>query len=89
MLLDFDHLLGDLEALLAQVLHHFDLPPVADRLVRSLSLTRYSKAPEQVAFSPEARAASMRRARQIHAGEIEKGVALIRALQPDALKSGS
>ncbi|HEX4177873.1 MAG TPA: hypothetical protein VHY57_05520 [Rhizomicrobium sp.] len=86
MLLDFDHLLGDLEGHLAQVLRHFDLPPVADRLVKSPSLTRYSKAPEQVAFSPETRATLMRRSRDMHAEEIEKGVALIGALQPDALK---
>jgi hypothetical protein len=82
MLLDFETLLGDLEGNLAQVLRHFDLPPVAERLVKSPALTRYSKAPEQMAFSPQARAHLMDRARQTHAKEIGKGLALIEALLP-------
>ena len=81
MLLDFETLLADLEGNLAQVLRHFDLPPVADRLVKSPALTRYSKAPEQLAFSPEIRAQLMRRSRDMHAKEIEKGLALIKSLQ--------
>ena len=78
-------LLGDLEGNLAQLLRHFgeiSLPPVADRLVKSPVLGRYSKAPEQLAFSPQVRADLMRRARGMHAKEIEKGLALIGALQP-------
>jgi hypothetical protein len=82
MLLDFETLLGDLEGNLAQLLRHFDLPPVAARLVKSPALTRYSKAPEQLAFSPQVRADLMSRARGMHAKEIEKGLALIGALQP-------
>jgi hypothetical protein len=82
MLLDFETLLRDLEGNLAQVLRHFDLPPVAERLVKSPALTRYSKAPEQMAFSPQARAQLMGRAREVHAKEIGKGLALINTLQP-------
>jgi hypothetical protein len=82
MLLDFETMLADMETSLANVLRHFDLPPVADRLIRSPSLTRYSKAPEQLAFSPQARAELMRRSRGMHAAEIERGLALIHALQP-------
>jgi hypothetical protein len=81
MSLDFETLLADLEGNLARVLRHFDLPPVADRLVKSPALTRYSKAPEQLAFSPEIRAQLMRRSRDMHAEEIEKGLALIESLQ--------
>lgn len=83
MLLDFESLLADLEGNLAQVLGHFDLPPVADRLAKSPTLSRYSKAPEQLAFSPKARAERIRQVRDRYAAEIEKGLALIRALQPD------
>lgn len=82
LVLDFDDLLAGLENHLARVLRHFDLPPVAGQLIQSPSLIRYSKAPEQMAFSPEVRAALMRRARDMHAQEIEKGLALIGALQP-------
>lgn len=82
MLLDFDRLLADLESNLAVVLSHFDLPPVADRLVKSPALGRYSKAPEQLAFSPQLRAERLEQARARHAAEIEKGLALIKALQP-------
>lgn len=83
MLLDFEALLADLERNLAAVLRHFDLPPVADRLVKSPALTRYSKAPEQLAFSPEIRAQLMRRSRDTHAKEINKGLALIESLRQD------
>ncbi len=83
MLLDFESLLADLEGNLAQVLRHFDLPPVADRLASSPALSRYSKAPEQLAFSPKARAERIGQVRDRYAAEIEKGLALIRALQPD------
>jgi len=83
LLLDFEVLLADLEGNLAQVLRHFDLPPVADRLAKSPALGRYSKAPEQLGFSPEARAERIAQARGRFAPEIEKGLALINALQPD------
>lgn len=82
MLLDFETMLADIPGSLAQLLRHFDLPPVAEKLAQSPALKRYSKAPEQMAFSPEARAQLMRQSRQIHAGEIDKGLALIAALQP-------
>ena len=89
MLLDFETLLADLEGNLAQVLRHFDLPPVADRLVKSPALTRYSKAPEQLAFSPEIRAERNETgSRAQFAPEIEKGLALISALQPGSGPSG-
>jgi hypothetical protein len=80
--LDFETLLGDLEGNLSQVLRHLDLPPVADRLAKSPVLTRYSKAPEQLSFSPEARAERMKQVRARCAAEIEKGLALISATQP-------
>ncbi len=82
MLLDFEALLADLEGNLARVLQHFDLPPIADRLARSPVLTRYSKAPEQLVFSREARAGRIVQVRRQFAPEIEKGLALIGALQP-------
>lgn len=82
LLLDFEMLLVDLEGNLAQVLRHFDLPPIADRLVKSPVLTRYSKAPEQLAFSPVARAERINQTRARFAAKIEKGLALINALQP-------
>jgi hypothetical protein len=82
VLLDFETLLADLEGNLGQVLRHFDLPPVADRLIKSPALTRYSKAPELLAFSPEIRTERIEQARARFAPEIEKGLALISALQP-------
>ena len=80
LVLDFETMLADMETSLANVLRHFDLPPVADRLVKSPALTRYSKAPEQLAFSPQVRAQLMHRSREMHVAEIEKGLALIHAL---------
>jgi hypothetical protein len=82
MLLDFETMLADMEASLVNVLRHLDLPPVAGRLVKSPVVARYSKAPEQMAFSPETRAQLMRRSREMHAAEIERGLALIDALLP-------
>lgn len=82
MLLDFETLLADLEGNLAQVLRHLDLPPVANRLIKSPTLTRYSKGPELMVFSPQARAERMTGARARFAGEIEKGLALIQQLRP-------
>jgi hypothetical protein len=83
MLLNFETMLADLEGNLAQVLRHFGLPAVAGQLTRSPTLTRYSKAPEQLAFSPEARAQLMRRARDMFAAEIEKGLLFITQTQAD------
>jgi hypothetical protein len=77
MLLNFESMLADMEGNLAQVLHHLGLPPVAGQLVKSSTLTHYSKAPEQLAFSPEARAQLMRRSRDMFAAEIEKGLIFI------------
>jgi hypothetical protein len=82
LLLDFETLLADLEGNLALVLRHLDLPPVANRLMKSAVLTRYSKAPEQLAFSREARAGRIMQVRRQFALEIEKGLALISAWQP-------
>ena len=82
MLLDFETLLADMPGSLAQVLRHFDLPPVAERLAQSPALQRYSKAPEQLAFSAEMRARLIRQSQDMHAGEIGKGLALIAALRP-------
>ena len=82
LLLDFETMLSDMETSLANVLRHFDLPAVAGQLAQSPSLARYSKAPEQLAFSPGARAEMMRKSRQTFAEEIEKGLGLIARLQP-------
>jgi hypothetical protein len=82
LLLDFETMLSDMETSLANVLRHFDLPAVAGQLAQSPSLARYSKAPEQLAFSPDARAEMMRKSRQTFAEEIEKGLGLIARLQP-------
>ncbi len=84
MLLNFETMLADLEGNLAEVLRHFGLPPVAGRLAKSPILTRYSKAPEQLAFSPEARAQLMHRSRDMFAAEIEKGLVLISKMQSGA-----
>ena len=80
---DFETLLADLEDNLAQILRHLGLPPVAGRLAKSPALTRYSKAPEQLAFTPEMRAKRVEQARTRFAAEIERGLALISALRPD------
>jgi hypothetical protein len=84
MVLDFDTMLADMETSLANVLRHFDLPPLAGQLIKSPALTRYSKAPEQLAFSPQARAQLMQRSRQMFAAEIDKGMALVESVQPGA-----
>jgi hypothetical protein len=84
MLLNFEAMLADLEGSLAQVLHHFGLPQVAGQLVKSPTLMRYAKAPEQLAFSPNARAQLMRSSRDRFAVEIEKGLTLITAIQSSA-----
>jgi hypothetical protein len=81
LVLDFETMLADMQTSLANVLRHFDLPPVADRLVKSPALTRYSKAPEQLAFSPQVRAGMMKNASTVFAVEIDKGLALIADLQ--------
>jgi hypothetical protein len=80
MLLDFDILLGNLESTLGSVLAHFGIATPADFLStvgRSAVLTRYSKAPEQYAYSPTMRAQLLRQARVEHATELRKGLRFI------------
>jgi hypothetical protein len=83
MLLDFDSLLADLETTLGAVLAHFGIAVPANFLSsigRSAVLTRYSKAPEQYAYSPMMRAQLLRLARQEHASELSKGLRYIEQL---------
>jgi len=75
--MDFDALLADVELHLAAALAHFRIG-VDDRMIaaaaRSQMLSRYSKAPEQYAYSPSLRAEILSRARREHAGELKRGL---------------
>ena len=80
MLLDFDTLLGNLESTLGAVLAYFEIATPAGFLStvgKSAVLTRYSKAPEQYAYSPTMRAQLLRQARVEHATELRKGLRFI------------
>ena len=83
LLLDFDELLADLEATLGAVFKHFGIAvPVGflAAIPRSSTLTRYSKAPEQFAYSPTMRAQLLAQARREHAAELRKGLHYIERL---------
>lgn len=78
--IDFESLLADLEQTMARIAAHFRIDASAasiTALVSSPVLTRYSKAPHRLGFSPAHRAALMEKARQIHGAEIRKGLALL------------
>lgn len=80
MLLDFDLLLANLETTLGRALTHFGIaapPDFLATIAKSPVLTRYSKAPEQYAYSPMMRAQLLRQARQEHADELRKGLRYI------------
>lgn len=75
--LDFEHLLANLAATLAQVLAHFEIgaaPGFAEAIGASAVLTRYSKAPLQYPYSPAMRAQLLAQARAEQGGEIAKGL---------------
>ncbi len=81
--LDFDAMLADVSATMAAVLKQFGIaepPAFAQSIARSPVLTRYSKAPQQYEYSPRFRAQLLAQARQEHAAEIRKGLALIEKL---------
>ena len=82
--IDFESLLADLEQTMMRIAAHFRLdasPASIAALASSPVLTRYSKAPHRLGFSPAHRAAMMQKARDIHAAEIRKGLALLARLQ--------
>ena len=75
--LDFDAMLADVGATVLRVLAHFDIaapPGFASAIARSPVLTRYSKAPQQFAYSPNMRAQLLAQARAEFGGEIVKGM---------------
>ena len=81
--LDFEQLLSNLAPTLSRVLAHFSLaaPPGFDTAIsRSPVLTRYSKAPQQFAYSPTMRAQLLAQARAEHGGEIRKGLKFLEQL---------
>jgi hypothetical protein len=73
--LDFDELLADVDAGVARVAAHFQLPTesrwLAD-IARSPVLTRYSKSPD-FEYSPQVRSELLRRSRQNNAAQIGAG----------------
>jgi len=83
MTLDFDEMLGDLEGTLAKVFAHLECDVPAQTVVaiaRSPLLSRYSKAPEQYAYSPAMRAQLLAQARLEHSAEIRKGLKFLEQL---------
>lgn len=81
--LDFDAMLRDLEGTLAAVFAHFDFAVPAQTIsaiAHSPLLSRYSKAPEQYAYSPAMRTQLLTQARREHASEIRKGLQFLERL---------
>ena len=81
--LDFDRLLAQLPATMADILRHFAIAAPADfaaTLARSPVLTRYSKAPQQFEYSPQFRAQLLAQARHEHAGEIRAGLRFLETI---------
>lgn len=75
--LDFERLLADVGGMVTKVLEHFGIaapPGFAAAVARSPVLTRYSKAPQQFAYSPAMRAQLLAQARAEFGGEIAKGM---------------
>ncbi len=78
--LDFERLLGDVGGTVTKVLEHFGIAPpagFAEAAARSPVLMRYSKAPQQFAYSPAMRAQLLAQARAEFGGEIRKGLAYL------------
>jgi len=83
LLLDFDLLLADWTAGLAAVFDKFGILVPNGFLAgieKSAVLTRYSKAPEQYAYSPALRSQLLNQARRDHAAEMNKGLRLLEGL---------
>lgn len=81
--LDFENFLSDAPAAVTGVLNHFSLraPPHFAESVHTLSaFSRYSKAPEQFAYSPELRRQILAQARANHRAEIAAGLRLLERL---------
>jgi len=83
LLLDFDWLLGDLRVGLASVFDKFKIG-VPDGFLagieKSAVLTRYSKAPDQYAYSPLLRSQLLSQARREHMAELNKGLRFLERL---------
>ena len=83
LLLDFDKMLADLEATLGAVVKHFAISVPSGfptTIANSPVLMRYSKAPEQYAYSSAMRAQLLAQARREHAAELRKGLHYIERL---------
>lgn len=83
MLLDFDSLLANWAVELGAVLGKFAVRAPAGFLTtveKSAVLTRYSKAPEQYAYSPALRSQLLNQARRDHAAELNKGLRFLEGL---------
>lgn len=81
--LDFDRFLADRADTIAQILAHFGLPAdqgTIGQLTNSGVFTRYSKAPEQHAYTDSMRAQAMAQARREHAAEIGQALAWLERL---------
>jgi hypothetical protein len=80
--LDFDELLGDVEAAVSRVAAHFQLPTQSRWLTgiaRSPVLTRYSKSPD-FEYSPQVRRELLRQSRQNNATQIAAGLRWLETL---------
>lgn len=84
--LDFDVLLENIPGAMGAVVSHFNIVAPAGFLTtveRSAVLTRYSKAPEQFAYSPTFREQLLRQAKREHAVEMTKGLRFLERLAKD------
>jgi hypothetical protein len=83
LFVDFETLLSDVEVTLASVLFHFGIR-VPDKLITAIAngpvMTRYSKAPDEVAYSSVVRAQRLSEARQTHSDDIKSGLAFLEQL---------
>ena len=80
---DFDEFLRDTDTIVARILDHFSIRAPARFAdgVRALpAFSRYAKAPDQFAYSPELRQQILTQARAAHHSEIAKGLALLERL---------
>lgn len=80
---DFDSFLAEQETTLLKLARHFAIPDpdgFADRAARSPIWTRYSKAPQEYAYSPALRADLLKQALGEHAGEVAEGLTLVQSL---------
>jgi hypothetical protein len=83
MALDFDEMLADLSPSLQRVVDQLGIEAPAGfaaASARSPTLTRYSKAPTEYAYSPVMRAELLAQARRDHAVEIRKGLQFLALL---------